>query len=94
MSELKSEKVIVAAPLSYTGSAQRIWRVSDNPFIRWGILLCLIVFAWIFITVWYLFWGLWLVPYRLIRRSDRNRKRQKLQHRELLEAVKNNNEVK
>ncbi|MEV1085020.1 hypothetical protein AB0I98_43550 [Streptomyces sp. NPDC050211] len=47
----------------------------------------LLFLTWIFIAVWYLFWGILLIPYRLIRRSDRNRKREALQHREMLDAA-------
>ncbi|MEU9188617.1 hypothetical protein AB0D14_29590 [Streptomyces sp. NPDC048484] len=43
--------------------------------------------AWVFIAAWYVLWGIYLVPYRLIRRSDRNRKRDALQHREMLDAA-------
>ncbi|WP_371598913.1 hypothetical protein [Streptomyces sp. NBC_00564] len=43
--------------------------------------------AWTFIAGWYLLWGIFLIPYRLIRRSDRNRKREALQHREMLDAA-------
>ena len=43
--------------------------------------------AWAFIMSWYLVWGILLVPYRLIRRGDRNRKRDAIQHREMLDAA-------
>ena len=39
------------------------------------------------ITVWYLTWGLLLVPYRLVRRSARKRKLEALRHRELLGTI-------
>lgn len=47
----------------------------------------MLVGAWAFVLGWYLFFGLLIVPYRLIRRSDRNRKRDALQHREVLAAA-------
>lgn len=45
------------------------------------------VTAWSLVLLWYLYFGVLLVPYRLIRRSDRNRKRDALQHREMLDAA-------
>jgi hypothetical protein len=107
--ELQSERVIVQAPLSFTGSTKRILRLTEphralalkavvGPWWRGtlrvlldsllvmtvGVLLFL---TWLFIACWYLFWGILLIPYRLIRRSDRNRKRDALQHREMLDAA-------
>jgi hypothetical protein len=90
---LASEDVIVSAPMSYTGSAQRIMRlrrrVNNESAVAWATAACvvLIVTAWLFITVWYLTWGLLLVPYRLIRRGERKRKAEALRHRELLAAL-------
>jgi hypothetical protein len=46
-----------------------------------------VALAWAFITAWYLVWGIFLVPYRILRRGSRKRKRQALQHREMLQAV-------
>ena len=92
-SKLASENVVVAAPLSFAGSAARIWKltgVSANPAARIGLgsaAVLLIACAWFLVLCWYMTWGLLLVPYRLIRRGQRNRKRQALQHRELLTAV-------
>lgn len=74
---MESEKIIIEAPMSYTGSAKRLWRL--NAYIR----IPLIILAWIVITGWYLFFGLWIVPYRLIRRSQRKQKQAALRHREL-----------
>ena len=42
---------------------------------------------WFFVACWYLFWGIWLIPYRLIRRGSRKNKRDALRHREMLDAV-------
>lgn len=91
--KLESEKVVVSAPLSYHGSAARIWKltgVSANVYARVGLgiaAIILILGAWCFVTAWYITFGLWLVPYRLIRRGSRKRKRQALQHREMMEAI-------
>jgi hypothetical protein len=91
--KLESEKVVVAAPLSYAGSAGRIWKLtgmSEAAPARIGLALIamiLIAGAWAFVTAWYLTWGLFLVPYRLIRRGSRKRKREALQHREMMSAI-------
>ena len=90
--KLASERVVLSAPLSYAGSAQRIWKFTDqeNSTIRVVLAVAavaLILFAWSFVTVWYLTFGLLLVPYRLIRRGNRKEKVRRLQHREQLEAL-------
>ncbi len=93
MSELKSEQVIVSAPFSYNGSALRIWKIihTENQLLKWIVLvplaLFLIFIAWCFVSLWYLAFGILLVPYRLIRRSSRKNKRDQLRHRELLEQL-------
>lgn len=49
--------------------------------------------AWSFVVIWYFIifglFGIFVIPFRLLTRSGRNRKRNSLQHRELLEAVRN-----
>ena len=96
--KLESEKVVVSAPLSYAGSAARIWKLTGihdhwAARIALGIAaLILIGGAWCFVTAWYLTWGLLLVPYRLIRRGSRKRKREALQHREMIAAIQSRNE--
>ena len=53
-----------------------------------GIFLAVLYpVVWGVVLGWYATFGLWLVPYRLIRRADRNRKRDALQHREMLAAA-------
>lgn len=90
---LDSERVIVQAPMSYAGSTHRIWRLapSDPVALRIAALVAIITLAlpavWIAVTVWYMTFGLLLVPYRLVRRGDRNRKRQALQHREVMATM-------
>jgi len=95
--KLESEKVVVAAPLSYAGSAARIWKLtgmSENAAARVGLgvaAIVLILGAWTIVTSWYLVFGLLLVPYRLIRRGSRKRKREALQHREMMAAIQSRN---
>jgi hypothetical protein len=97
--KLESEKVVVSAPLSYAGSAARIWKLTGLSAavparIGLGVLaVILIVGAWCFVTAWYITWGLFLVPYRLIRRGSRKRRRDALQHRELLAAMRARDDI-
>jgi hypothetical protein len=90
---LPSEDVIISAPMSYAGSAQRIMRVrrrarTDSELAALtAVGVVLVVIAWVLITVWYLMWGLWLIPYRLHRRGARKRRAEALRHRELLAAI-------
>jgi Domain of unknown function (DUF1707) len=90
---LASEDVIISAPMSYVGSAQRIVRIrrradSERKLVALTVLaVVLIVFAWVLVTAWYLTWGLLLVPYRLLRRSARKRKVEALRHRELMGTI-------
>jgi hypothetical protein len=90
---LASEDVIVSAPMSYAGSAQRIMRIrrraeSDASLVALtATAVALVMLAWVMVTVWYLTWGLLLVPYRLLRRGARKRKLEALRHRELLGTI-------
>src|SRR3954451_11600655 len=96
--KLESEKVVISAPLSYAGSAARIWKltgITDNMAGRIALGLAaiiLILAAWSVVTSWYLIFGLLLVPYRLIRRSSRKSKREALQHREMMAAIQTRSE--
>ena len=96
MSKLKSEKVVISSPLSFSGSAKRIWKITDvdNPAMKVLLSLvaaALIPFAWIFVAFWYVLiyvvFGILFIPYRLMRRSSRKQKQAKLRHREVLEAI-------
>lgn len=94
---LASEDVIVNAPMSFTGSAQRIWRLRRRAQAGWarGLLtalaVLLVVVAWVVVAVWLVIaWGplfLLTAPYRLLRRGARKRKAEALRHREMLAAV-------
>jgi hypothetical protein len=91
--QLQSEKVVVAAPMSFAGSAARIWKLTRMRSEPWeqallGALACVLILgAWVVVLAWYGFFGLLLVPYRVVRRGSRKRKRQALQHREMLAAI-------
>ena len=94
---LKSDQVVVSAPLSFAGSTQRIWKITrtDNSLVKWLLLvplaLCLIVIAWVFVIMWYfimyVLFGILFIPWRLWRRSVRKNKRDQLRHQEVLEAI-------
>jgi hypothetical protein len=92
-SKLESEKVVVAAPMSFAGSAARIWKltgVHEHPGARvalGALAISLICCAWMVVLSWYVTFGLLLVPYRLVRRGQRTHKRQALMHREQLAAM-------
>jgi 4-hydroxybenzoate polyprenyltransferase len=88
---LDSERVILAAPMSLTGSTTRIWRLLGERGAAWwsrslwitGAVLALLV-AWSAVLCWYCLFGLLLVPYRIIRRIQRHGRRNALRHRETL----------
>jgi hypothetical protein len=96
---LASERIVVSAPMSYHGSWSRTWRMLDYrgrtaSMASWAkyAAVCGLILAglaivsvwWLAVTGWYLVFGLWLVPYRLIRRGSRKRKVESLRHRETL----------
>jgi hypothetical protein len=90
---LASEDVIINAPMSYAGSAQRIFRLRRRAHSGGAkaavtvLATVLVLLAWSVITAWYLTWGLWLIPYRLLRRGARKRKAEALRHRELMGTI-------
>lgn len=90
---LASEDVIINAPMSYAGSAQRIMRIRRRAPAGWKLVavtslaVVFVLAAWFCVTIWYLTWGLWLVPYRLLRRGARKRKAEAIRHRELMGTI-------
>lgn len=100
-SQLPSEKMIVAVPLSFTGSAQRIWRITRTGNLVANLLLIplaliLIMGAWIFVACWYfimyILFGVFFILYRFLRHSSRQNKRDKLRHREVLNGIEQRNQ--
>jgi hypothetical protein len=91
-SHRKSATVVVAAPMSFAGSAQRIWLLARGR-AGWALAglgtlaVLLIVIAWAAVLCWYLLFGLLLVPYRLVRRGQRKQKLAQLRHEETLRAI-------
>ena len=51
------------------------------------LAIVFVLAVWFCVTVWYLVWGLWLVPYRLLRRGARKRKAEAIRHRELMGTI-------
>jgi uncharacterized protein DUF1707 len=93
MTRLPSEDVILSAPMSYSGSAARIMRIrrranSERQLTAYTVLaVSLVVVVWACVTVWYLMWGVLLIPYRLLRRAARRRKLEAMRHRELMGTI-------
>jgi hypothetical protein len=76
--------------MSFVGSAQRLWKLTRGHANAWvnaaaylGVIL-LITMAWAVVLCWYFIFGLWLVPYRIIRRGQRKRRMHDIRHREML----------
>lgn len=94
--QLASEQVVVSAPLSFSGSSQRIWKITDveNPILKVALALLaitLIAGAWMVVILWYfvmyVLFGVFFFIFRLFTRSRRKNKRDKLRHREVLDAI-------
>lgn len=90
--KLPSERVVVSAPMSFSGSAVRIWKITDTDMALLKLLLIplalvLVLIVWSLVFCWYMIFGLWVVPYRLLRRSSRKNKRDQLRHQELIEIA-------
>ncbi len=89
---LASERVVVAAPMSFAGSAGRLWKMTviGPPAAKVATIptaIMLVLMAWMVVVCWYVCFGLLLVPYRLVRRGGRKRKRDNLRHQETLRAI-------
>jgi hypothetical protein len=95
--ELPSERVVVSAPMSFTGAAVRSWKLVVYPHgdgwmtaARAGTItgvLALITVWWAAVLVWYFVFGIYLLPYRIIRHGARRRKVERLRHSELMQAM-------
>jgi Flp pilus assembly protein TadB len=89
---LGSEEIILDAPMSFTGMTKRTLRFSSrHASQKWwsktlavtGLVLWFTL-AYATILCWYAIFGLLLVPFRLIRRSQRRDEQRRRQHAELL----------
>jgi Flp pilus assembly protein TadB len=86
---LPSERVVVASPMSLTGSARRIWRMTKGDrgavakLLLVALAMTLIGLVWMPLILWNLALFLVAWPYRLVRRGQRQRKRERLVRQEL-----------
>ena len=64
---------------------QRPWYV--QVIWHWVFLNSILLVWWTLIVGWYLVFGIFLIPYRLLRRGARKRKAEALRHREMLGAI-------
>lgn len=87
----KSESIIIESPTSFTGATKRIWRVSDSTAYRLVAAFLILPTVYVFIIFWYVIifglFGIFVIPFRLLTRSNRKQKKADAQHRELLEAL-------
>ena len=81
--------------MSFSGSAARIWhplvwdraQQTDNTWAKIGwytLAVSAIALAWLLVLCWYVIFGLFVIPYRLIRRGQRKRQVEEARHREAL----------
>jgi hypothetical protein len=93
--ESKAARTVVAAPMSFAGSTGRtlnlLWH-DKHPGIKYGLGLwaipAILAAWWSAIVAWYFVFGLFLAPYRLVRRGSRKRKREARMHNETLRAIR------
>jgi hypothetical protein len=93
----KSEDVIINAPMSFAGAAQRAFRVRrkiTTPVLGTIVAVLLTIVWWIFVLGWYLLFGLILLPYRILRRGARKRKKEALRHREVMAALERDQQIR
>jgi uncharacterized membrane protein (UPF0182 family) len=94
----RSEDIIINAPMSFAGAAQRSFRLrrlrGGPPWLQvielvfTTMLALMLMLAWWFVVAcWYVAFSLLLVPYRLLRRGSRKRKQEALRHREMMAAM-------
>lgn len=93
-----SKRAVIAAPMSFAGSAERAWMLTGRPHgTGWNMVgrsaayvgvVLLIAVWWAVIACWYLAFGVLLVPYRLVRRGQRKRAIASQRHAELLVALR------
>lgn len=86
---LASEQVVIQSPMSFVGSTRRIWKITRVGHPALKVLLvplavALLLVAWTVVACWTVVFGIFLVPYRLLRRGQRRRRQDALRHRELL----------
>ena len=92
----KSEDVIINAPMSFAGAAQRAFRLRRSTLglpaavampVMTVVAVSVACVWWMAVLMWYCCFGLLLVPYRLLRRGSRTRKAEARRHREVLDTL-------
>lgn len=86
---MQSENIVVSSPMSFSGSAQRISKLSRDRAIYVKVpVWILIVLVWALLLVWNVAWIICTAGigfgYRIIRRGQRKRKLEDARHRELV----------
>ena len=67
---------VAGAPMSYAASAQRIFHLRDLASgaaaraALTSLAVMLTVLVWALITCWYVIWGIYQLPFQLMRRSS------------------------
>lgn len=89
---LSSEKIRVNSFISFKGSAQRIWQLTqvNNQALRVFLQIVsvfAIYFVWCFVAIWYFFFFPISIPYRYFRNNQKRDQIRALQHREQLEML-------
>lgn len=82
-----SKKYVIQSPMSFTGSARRLWLASENIIYRLLVAFILMPLAWSVIALWYLAFGVLVIPYRLFRRGQRKNKLAQLRHDEIVDEI-------
>ena len=83
----------ISAPMSFAGSAHRIWGITtrhSNPWLTAALgtlAVVMILTAWTSIFCWYLMFGLMVVPYRIMRRGQRKQRVAQRRHNELMNQL-------
>ena len=97
--QLASSRVVVSAPMSFAGAYGRtmnwFWRGRPTwvkAAIAWWTIPLILTIWWGTIVGWYLVifvvFGIFVIPWRLFRRSSRKQKQQQMQHQEMLDALR------
>lgn len=79
--------MVIESPMSFAGSAKRIMNMSNILLVQLAVLLPLVAVAWSLVIGWYAMFGILVIPYRLLRRSQRRNKRDAARHREMMQMT-------
>jgi len=89
----QSESIVIQSPMSFVGSARRAWKLTGLGPQPWSkiatvpLALAITAMWWIVCLVWLIIFGLFMLPWRLLRRGQRRRKQDAARHREMLAAL-------